>query len=277
MSEKILSVSHEIDVDLASSTKQDQTYVRVYNTIFTSGIVKEIGTSGLTTLIALASFVDREGHCYPTQQQIADRIGCHKNTANKYVNDLLAVRIDGKPVVSRRKFNMGQGKIYSFYKIHALTDFNHVSPSEKSLLGVVETTLMPSVIPENAEFESEEEKAFNGPEAVKYFCQVYREVYGTDFVVGNWAQAGKLLRDKVVTPHPSIAKELIATAVREYDAKYKSTRFPRPTINMFSWMTNSLVESIESNAELSETLQAADKREAEAEAAMLAKLGKLGV
>lgn len=275
MSEKILSVSHEIDVDLASSTKQDQTYVRVYNTIFTSGIVKEIGTSGLTTLIALASFVDREGHCYPTQQQIAERIGCHKNTANKYVNDLLAVRIDGKPVVSRRKFNMGQGKIYSFYKIHALEDFNHVSPSEKSLLGVVETTVIPASIPEDAEYEKEEDKPFNGPEAVKYFCQVYRDVYGTDFVVGNWAQAGKLLRDKVVTPHPAIAKQLIEAGVRDYDSKYKSTRFPRPTINMFSWMTNSLVENIESRKELSETLEAAGQREAEAEAAMLAKLGKM--
>lgn len=309
LSEKMLAVSHEVDVDITSGTTTEQVYVRVYNSIFTSGIVSAIGTSGLTTLIALASFMDENGECYPTQQQIADRIGCHKNTANKYVNDLLSVRIDGKPLVTRTKVNKGKGLIYSYYKIHPLSQlskFNgkieHVKITDPNDLETESTITDPcdnkvtdgcdtlitngcdeiritnnnNQVNNIKDSKESSEKPFNSRDAIALFLETYREVYHTNYVIPNYAMAAKILKDKVVTPYPDMAREIIELGVREYDQRFRNKKFPRPTINMFSWASSQLVEAVEEKRKREVIANQAPEAEAEAETAMLAKLGKLG-
>lgn len=301
LSEKMLAVSHEVDVDLSNGTKTEQVYVRVYNSIFTSGIVSAIGTSGLTTLIALASFMDENGECYPTQQQIADRIGCHKNTANKYVNDLLEARINGEPIVTRTKLNKGNGLIYSYYKIHPLSQLakfdGTIEPVKGTELNDLESESLSTTVcdteittvcdeirvtnnnnQENNIKDSKEssEKPFNSRDAISLFLATYRDVYNTNYVIPNYGQAAKILKDKVVTPYPEMAKEIIELGVREYDQRFRNKKFPRPTINMFSWASSQLVEAVEEKRNRDMIANQAPEAEADAEAAMLAKLGKLG-
>lgn len=296
MNTGVLSISTERD--LLAGTVTTNTFVKVYNTIFTSGIVARLGTQGFTTLLALATFMDEKGECFPTQEQVAERIGCHKNTANKYINDLLAVQVDGKPIVTRTILNRGQGKISSYYHIHPisqLTKFNGkiedvkpVNHKDKDLQGSdgVITDGADPVVTTNSDVIRSTKKnqgnknnttaAFNSSTAIKYFQEIYREVYNVTYVVGNYGREGKLIKDKLLTPYPEQAKQIIEIAVRQYATKWKSAKFPRPTISMFSWVTNQVIELLEQEKELDEIVENADEVAAQAEADMLARLEKWG-
>lgn len=42
-------------------------------------MVADIGPNNFMILLAIASFMDKEGKAFPTQQQIAERLGVHEN------------------------------------------------------------------------------------------------------------------------------------------------------------------------------------------------------
>jgi len=292
MNESIFTVSHDKQIDIGNGEVISNVYVRVYTSMFTSGLVANMGANRFTTLMALASFMDEKGECYPTQIQLADRIGVHKNTINKYINELLDFQIDGKSLVTRQKFNKGQGKIFSYYKIHPLSQLakfngdieeidNHtVNPKNEESLVTSNVPARCDVIRSNNNHlnntNNKGASTLNSNTALALFKEVYEEVYGTEYVVGNYGKDCKLLKDKVVTPYPELAQRIIEVAVREYDRKWKNAKFPRPTVGMFSWVVNNVLDILDSEIKLTEVAAQSSHLEEEAEAAMLAKLNKLG-
>lgn len=296
MQETIFSVSHDKEFNLASGETVSNIYVRVYTSMFTSGLVASMGANRFTTLMALASYMDENGECYPTQIQIAEAIGVHKNTVNKYINELLEFRIDDKPLVTRQKINKGQGKIFSYYKIHPLSQvakfngqieaINHKNSdienhnSSDSLITSKGTTNC-DVIRSNYNHlnntnNTDVLSVTNSKQAIQFFQQVYREVYGVNYTVSNYGREGKLIKDKVLTPYPELAKDIIETAVRVYEQKFANAKFPRPTISMFSWAVNQIIPMVEEQKQVSEQAEQADELAEQAEQDMLAKLAKLG-
>jgi hypothetical protein len=118
----MFSVKHEVEVNLSSGEVTNNVYVEVFRSVFTSGLVAELGPTNFTTLMALASTMNDKGECFPTQQKLANMIGVHKNTVNRYVNELLEVEFEGKPLVTRKIVNLGRGKISSYYTINIVKD-----------------------------------------------------------------------------------------------------------------------------------------------------------
>ncbi|HDR8302765.1 TPA: helix-turn-helix domain-containing protein [Bacillus cereus] len=284
----MLSVSHSKDINLANGEVTNSMFVKVYNTIFTEGLVSKMGATGFTTLVALATFMNEEGECFPTQEQIAERIGVHKNTANKYLNALLEVEINGVRLVTRTKINKGQGKISSFYKIHPLSQlakFNgNVTPvkdtnGSDSLSTTIcddPSTTMCDVIRVN-ELESVNKiNKLNSSSAIKLFQKFYYEVYDVNYVVGSYGREGKIIKDKLITPHGDIAEQIIEIAVKEYATRWKTAKYPRPTIGMFTWVTNHVIELLEDKKQQDGVICRSEELEEQAEADMLAKLEKLG-
>jgi Helix-turn-helix domain len=288
MENNLFSVSHDKEINLGNGETISNVYVRVYTSMFTSGLVAKMGSNRFTTLMALASYMDENGECYPTQIQLADAIGVHKNTVNKYINELLEFEIDGKPLVTRKKINKGQGKIFSYYKIHPLSQiakFNgQIEPvvnhkNEDSLItskGTTECAVIRSNNNHLNNINNSELKITNSNQAIKYFQEVYREVYGVNYTVSNYGREGKTMKDKVITPYPEQAKQIIELAVKKYDEMFKNPRYPRPSIAMFSWAVNQIIPLIEEERKLSEVAEQSSALEDEAEARMLAKLNKLG-
>ncbi|MDQ0976598.1 hypothetical protein QFZ31_006650 [Neobacillus niacini] len=284
--ENIFSVSHNKEIDLGSGETISNVYVRVYTSMFTSGLVAKMGANRFTTLMALASYMDEKGECYPTQIQLAEAIGVHKNTINKYINELIEFEIDGKPLVTRTKVNRGQGNISSFYKIHPLSQlakFNGtIEPvnhkNEESLITSKGTTTSDVIRTNNNQsnnINNSEGLITNSNQAIKYFQEVYREVYNVNYTVGNYGREGKLMKDKVIVPYPEIAKEIIELAVKKYDDMFKNPRYPRPSIAMFSWAVNQIIPLIEEERNLTEVAEQSGNLEDEAEKRMLEKLAKL--
>lgn len=263
MYKHILSVSHDVEVNLSNGATTKTGYTRVYNSLFTSGLVAKMGATRFTTLLALTSFVDEEGKCNPTQIQLADAIGVHKNTVNKYIQELVEFTIGGKPLVTRTKENKGRGQITSFYTIHPLSPLAEVKEDP-------EATLVKAVEPKRIYVIK------NANDAIAYFQQVYREVYGVNYSVGSFARDGKMLKDKVLTPYPNHAEEIIDYVVRNYDKLYKRPEYPRPTIGMFSWIASKAFEQIDAKQKQEEVFEKSAELEAQAEMDLARKIALLG-
>lgn len=291
MENNLFSVSHNKEINLANGETISNIYVRVYTTLFTSGLVAKMGSNRFTTLMALASYMDAQGECYPTQIQLAEVMGVHKNTINKYINELLEFEIDNKPLVTRTKVNRGQGKISSYYKIHPLSQLAKFTGSIEPISTNIDDTLITNdsdelVPPVSAVItvtnnnhlitnNSEAIVVTNAKNAIQYFQQVYREVYGVNYTVSNYAKEGKIVKDKVITPNPELAKDIIEQAVRQYESKFANAKYPRPSIAMFSWATNQLIPMVEEERKLSEQADQSGNLEDEAEQRLLAKMSKL--
>lgn len=84
-------------------------YIKLYVDAVRTGMLADMGPECWVTLTVLASYMDEHGECWPSQEQIARDLGVTRQTANKYVQRLLAYRWRGKPVVEARK-DMSHGR-----------------------------------------------------------------------------------------------------------------------------------------------------------------------
>ncbi|MGE7976680.1 helix-turn-helix domain-containing protein [Bacillus cereus] len=291
MTDSLFSVSHDQEHNLGNGKTINNVYVRVYTSLFTSGLVARMGSNRFTTLMALASYMDAQGECYPTQIQLADAIGVHKNTVNKYINELLDFTIDDKPLVTRTKINRGQGKISSYYKIHPLSQLAKFSGTIEEVNTKTTDSLITKgsdeLITTNCDVikvtnnnqlinNTDVLEVTNSSNAIKYFQQVYRETYDVNYTVSNYGREGKIIKDKVLTPYPEIAKEIIRLAVTKYDELFKNARYPRPSVAMFSWAVNQIIPMIEEEQQAIEVAEQSNELEDEAEKRMLERMNKLG-
>lgn len=104
------------DKQLRETPKSNDLFFRVYINAFTGGLVKELKPQRWTTLQAIASYMDENGYCFPTQEQLAERIGWLVQNVNKWVQELEQFRWQGQPILERQfKFN-GFSK-YTIYRI----------------------------------------------------------------------------------------------------------------------------------------------------------------
>lgn len=95
-------------------------FLKVHISLFTSGIAARLGKY-LTTLLAIASYMDEKGECYPTQRQLAERTGTTKNLINRHIKALLDFEVDGKPILTRRIVYNNRGYANSIYTIHPIS------------------------------------------------------------------------------------------------------------------------------------------------------------
>jgi hypothetical protein len=72
---------------------------------------------------------------------------------------------------------------------------------------------------------------------------------------------------------PDIAEDIITIGVQKYEEMFKSAKYPRPTIAMFSWAVNQIVAVIEEENKLTDEIAAIDEDAIEKE--MLEKLARL--
>jgi len=292
MDNNILTVTHNKEINLANGETISNVFVRVYTSIFTSGLVAKMGSNRFTTLMALAAYMNEEGECYPTQMQLADAIGVHKNTINKYINELLEFEIDGKPLVTRKKVNRGQGKISSYYKIHPLSQLakfkgdvetiNHkisdeqITDGRDKLITNGSDESITTICDVIRSTNNNQLIINNSTQAIAHFRKVYEEVYGVPYTVGNYGKDGNLIKTKILADHKDIAKEIIETGIKRYSEFSNNPKFPRPSIGMFSWAVNNIIPLVEEELKVSEIASQSSKLEEEAEQRLLAKLEKLG-
>jgi hypothetical protein len=66
-------------------------------------MLADMGAERWQTLCVLASYMDADGRCYPTQSHIAKALGVARETANRRVQSLLRYRWRDEPIIAAEK------------------------------------------------------------------------------------------------------------------------------------------------------------------------------
>lgn len=107
--EKLVTIEIQKEYDTMEQSWENRVFVKLFVAARTSGLLKKISNREFKTLIALALYMDENGDCYPSQDQIARDLGISRETANRRIKSLLRFRFDGKPVVKAVRLRKKEG------------------------------------------------------------------------------------------------------------------------------------------------------------------------
>lgn len=100
---------------------QEGFFLKVYSSLFDCGISQDIGMEGVSLLLAIASYMDKNGEAYPTQRQLAEKLGTSTNRITRQVKKLLDYRYNGKQIITRELRPNNRGKENSVYHIQPIS------------------------------------------------------------------------------------------------------------------------------------------------------------
>ena len=98
--EKLVSIQLERELDLSpGSTWDERIFIKVYVAVRRSGLLGAMPPELWQTLCCIATFMDREGQCYPSQDEIARALQINRSTASSRIQALARFRFHGKAVL----------------------------------------------------------------------------------------------------------------------------------------------------------------------------------
>lgn len=241
--EKMFTISIDKEFDVMKKEFNSSIYLRVYTSLFQAGVVKDLKATNFTVLLAIASFMDAEGNCYPTQRQISTITGMSTPTVNKAVNALLEFKVNDKPIITRDFVQQGQFK-NSYYTVNPLSQIAIFD----GLVKEIETTgvdLLKKVALNNSTLnnslsskENAEPVLFkNSKEVAVYFLEQYQLKYGVQCSI-SWQRDVSLIKKKLIAVYTQVQiKQMIDTVIADYDSRWAKPSYPRPSISMMcSWL-----------------------------------------
>jgi hypothetical protein len=144
---KLVTVEIQKEYDAFDQSWENRVFVKLFVAARTSGLLKKISNREFKTLIALALYMDENGDCYPSQDQIARDLGISRETANRRIQSLLRFRFDGKPVVKavrlRNKGGTWENVRYTILPVAQVKIFEKSSENEPKNNHVTKTSQGP--------------------------------------------------------------------------------------------------------------------------------------
>lgn len=227
----MIGITTEKNFNVTTKETNTDIYLRLYLSAFKSGLVAELKPTNFTVLLAICSFMNDKGECYPTQEQIAELTGISKPTVNKAVNELVEFKVNGKPLVGRTLIQKGYHKssIYTVNPISQVAIFD----------GEIDTNLSTNT-GTNVETKIEtinDVKYRTAKDVSTRFTTIYNTVYGVNPNI-NFARDLSLVKKKWIGHFTDVQIDrMLETGVREYDARWKNGKFPRPSLSaLVSWI-----------------------------------------
>jgi hypothetical protein len=107
--DRLVSVESQREFDLFTGEWSHRVFVKLYVAARTSGLLGAISDRDWKTLCTLATYMDGEGYCYPSQAELAAAMGCSRQMANERVRSLASFRFQEKPVLVIVKGKRGSG------------------------------------------------------------------------------------------------------------------------------------------------------------------------
>ena len=245
--------------DIINQTYVEDRNIKVDMLSLQHGLIKEIGATEFSVLMAIASFTDVEGQAFPSQRKLVEVTGLSLPTINKIVNKLLATEINGVPILSREFEQTRNKRNFSVYTLNTTKQEN-----EESDLKVVFQE-----IPEEVPAEKPKKKTARDYSAM--FKHLYEQEYGINYIV-SYARDNSLIKTKLMSNFTEEEiVELIEYIIKNYRSKWAKPSFPYPTIPMMcGWLGNTAIQMMkqqkdkEKEAEMIEEV-AMENLEAEAD------------
>jgi hypothetical protein len=96
---RLVSIESQTEFDLLSGRREQRTFLKMYVEARTSGLLAAISDRDWKTLCTLATYMDADGYCFPSQAELAKAMGCSRQMANERVNSLSRFSFKGQPVL----------------------------------------------------------------------------------------------------------------------------------------------------------------------------------
>ena len=117
----LVSVEAQTEHSMTTGKKETRIFVKMYVDAVKRGLIADMGAENWQTLCVIASFMDEQGNCFPSQDQIAKGLGVRRETANRRIKKLVDYRWQGCPVIVVEQANeSGQ---FSTMKYTLMTDY----------------------------------------------------------------------------------------------------------------------------------------------------------
>jgi hypothetical protein len=97
--EQLVTVESQRELDLFSGERIERTFVKLYVEARRSGLLSTISDRDWKTLCTLATYMDADGFCFPSQAELAKAMGCSRQMANERVKSLASFRFQGQAVL----------------------------------------------------------------------------------------------------------------------------------------------------------------------------------
>jgi biotin operon repressor len=95
----LVSIQIEKEFDVLEKRWDQRVYVKLYVAARTSGLLARIPDRDWKTLCTLATFMDEDGQCFPSQGALAKALGVNRSTVNRRIQALAQFRFEGKAIL----------------------------------------------------------------------------------------------------------------------------------------------------------------------------------
>lgn len=216
--EQLLTIGFNKEFDIINRKEKIETYLKVNTKTIRGGLIKELGATDFTVLMAIASFMDEDGTCYPTQRQIANITGMSLTTINTAISRLLKFKINDRQLLER-ELKGGGIKKNSYYRF-----INYLDNIEKLNLN------------------DDNNKAKSAKDYLDLFCKIYEDTFKVPYNP-NYGRDMKLIKDKLISTY----KEddiiyIINNGIKNYSIKYANSKYKYPTVPIVTgWLGNTVI------------------------------------
>jgi helix-turn-helix protein len=95
---RLVTVERQQETDLLTGERLERIFLKLYVEARTSGLLAAISDRDWKTLCTVATYMNQDGYCFPSQDELARALGCTRQTANERVQSLAKFRFQGNPV-----------------------------------------------------------------------------------------------------------------------------------------------------------------------------------
>lgn len=120
----LVTVEFQTEVDVSTGRAERRMFVKMYFAARDSGLLAAMPDELWKTLCCLATYIDENGNCYPSQAELARHLGVRREAVNTRIQRLLDFRFKGEAVVSVSRPRATQGRYAkNHYKVHPIASF----------------------------------------------------------------------------------------------------------------------------------------------------------
>jgi hypothetical protein len=99
----LATVEFQTEIDVATGDREKRMFVKMYCDARDSGLLAALPDELWETLYCVATYMDDDGKCYPSQARLASDLGIRREHMNKRIKRLLAFRFHGEPIITMAK------------------------------------------------------------------------------------------------------------------------------------------------------------------------------